>query len=255
MLTTGEATAAEVVRCLTGVLAVESSDSVIEPYLGLAGDVAQLWASDAERPVLTAEVAAAATALARDPDRRQVALRTVARTAPDLDAVAALLAQAGDDVDLRWRALVRKAQLGGDIAAEVESLVKQDPDPDARLRVLTVRAAVPDSAEKAALWGMLVDRTVPIGAFTKVATAFWSPGQDQVLSPYAERFVQLLPHLDRGGMIPAMTHTRRLFPLFSIDEDFLATAQAAAERAAPVVRKTLLERSDEVRRMLRSRTR
>jgi aminopeptidase N len=255
LLVTGEATAAEAVRCLTGVLAVETSDTVIEPYLGLAGDIAQLWASDAERPVLTAEVAAAALALARNPDRRQVALRTLARTAADLDAVAALLAGAGDDVDLRWRALVRKAGLGGDTAAEVANLLKQDPDPDAGLRALTVRAAVPDSGEKAAIWEMLVDRTVPIGAFGKVATAFWSPDQDELLSPYAQRFVELLPHLDRGGMIPAMTHTSRLFPLFAINENFLATAERAAERAAPVVRKTLLERSDEVRRMLRSRAR
>jgi aminopeptidase N len=253
MLLTGEATAAEVAHCLIGVLAVETSDSVIEPYLGLAADVAELWASDADRPGLTAEVAAAAAAVARDPARRRVALRTLARTAADLDAVAALLADAGDNVDLRWRALVREAQLGGDTTAEVENLLRQDPDPDARLRALAVRAAAPDSDQKAAVWGMLVDRTVPIAAFGRVATAFWSPGQDELLSPYAERFVELLPHLDRGGMIPAMTHTNRLFPLFAIDDDFLAVAEAAAEGAAPVVRKTVLGRSDEVRRMLRSR--
>jgi aminopeptidase N len=253
LLLTGEASAAEVVRCLTGVLAVETSDSVIEPYLGLAADVAELWAPDADRAALTAEVAAAAATLARDTARREVALRTLARTAGDLDAVAALLAEAGDNVDLGWRALVRTAQLGGDTAAEVERLLAADPDPDARLRALAVRAATPDAGEKAAIWGMLVDRTVPIGAFGRVATAFWSPDQDELLSPYAERFVGLLPQLDRGGMIPAMTHTTRLFPLFAIDDGFLASAEAAAGRAAPVVRKRLLERSDEVRRMLRSR--
>jgi aminopeptidase N len=242
-----------VLTCLLGVLAVETSDSVIEPYLNLAGDVAELWASDAERPALTAAVAAASAGLAGQPGRRQVALRTLARTAGDLAAVAALQAEAGDDVDLGWRALVRKAQLGGDTAAEAERLLDQDPDPDARLRALIVRAAVPDAGEKAAIWRMLADRVVPIGAFGRVATAFWSPGQDALLSPYAERFVELLPHLDRGGMIPAMTHTNRLFPLFAIDDAFLVRAEAAAQRAAPVVRKTLLERSDEVRRMLRSR--
>ena len=36
MLVTGEATAAEAVRCLTAVLAAETSDSVIEPYLDRA---------------------------------------------------------------------------------------------------------------------------------------------------------------------------------------------------------------------------
>ena len=253
MLVTGEATASEVLACLLGVLAVETSDSVVEPYLNLAGDLAELWASDAERPTLTAAVAAVSAGLAAQPGRRQVALRTLARTAGDLAAVAALQAEAGDDVDLGWRALVRKAQLGGDTTAESARLLGQDPDPDARVRALIVRAAAPDAREKAAIWRMLADRVVPIGAFGRVATAFWSPGQDALLSPYAERFVELLPHLDRGGMIPAMTHTNRLFPLFAIDDAFLVRAEAAAQQVAPVVRKTLLERSDEVRRMLRSR--
>lgn len=50
-----------------------------------------------------------------------------------------------------------------------------------------------------------------------------------------------------------MTFTHRLFPLFGIDDSFFARAERAAEGAAPVVRKTLAERGDEVRRMLRSR--
>ena len=61
------------------------------------------------------------------------------------------------------------------------------------------------------------------------------------------------PGLHRGGMIHGMAFTHRLFPLFGIDEAFLARAAAAGEGAAPVVRKTVAERSDEVRRMLRSR--
>jgi aminopeptidase N len=48
-------------------------------------------------------------------------------------------------------------------------------------------------------------------------------------------------------------YTSRLFPMFAIDEAFLVRVQAAAQRAAPVVRQTVLERSDRVRRMLRAR--
>jgi aminopeptidase N len=253
MLTTGEATAVEVARCLTAVLARETSDSVIEPYLRLAGDAAELWAGDAARAGLTAEVFAACVALAEHAGRRQVALRAQARTAGDLDTVAALQAEAGDDVDLRWRALVRKAQLGGDTGAEVEQLLDRDPDPDARLRALAVRAGTPAADEKAAIWQLLVDRAVPISASGLVAAAFWCPGQDDLLAPYAERYLELLPDLHHGGMIPGMVYTARLFPMFAIDEAFLVRAQAAARQAAPVVRQTLLERSDKVRRMLRAR--
>jgi aminopeptidase N len=253
MLTTGEATAAEVANCLTAVLARETSDSVIEPYLRLAGDAAELWAGDAVSAGLTAEVFAVGVALAKHAGRRQVALRTQARTAGDLDAVAALQAEAGDDVDLQWRALVRKAQLGGDTGAEVERLLGRDPDPDARLRALAVRAAAPAAGEKAAIWQLLVDRAVPITASGVVATAFWRPGQDDLLAPYAERYLELLPQLHHGGMIPGTVYTGRLFPMFAIDEAFLVRVQAAAQRAAPVVRQTVLERSDRVRRMLRAR--
>ena len=253
MLTTGEAGVDEAVRCLTSVLAVETSDAVIEPYLQLAGDAAELWAGDGRRGALLADVAAVCTALAARPGTRQVALRGLARGAADLGAVARVWEQAGQDADLGWRALVRKAELGGDTGDEVRDLLARDPDPDAKYRALAVRAAAPDAGEKAAVWRSLaVDRTVPIGSAGAVAAAFWRPGQDDLLAPYAERYLELLPELHRGGMIPAMLYTYRLFPLFGIDAGFLPRAEAAAGDA-PVVQKTVLERADQVRRMLRSR--
>jgi aminopeptidase N len=254
MLVTGEAGTAEVVHCLTAVLAAETADSVIEPYLLLAGNAAELWSGPAERPALTAEVAATCTELARRPGRRQVALRGLARTAGDLDEVARLQAEAEDDVDLQWRALVRKAELGGETAEETRQLLERDPDPDAQFWGYAVRAAAGDAAAKETAWQALaVDRAVPVGSFGKVAKAFWRPGQDEVLAPYAERYLALLPSLDRGGMIPAMYYTSQLFPLFAVDEAFLDRVQQTAEQAAPVVAKTALTRIDEVRRMLRSR--
>jgi aminopeptidase N len=254
MLVTGEATAAEVVGCLTGVLASETADSVVEPYLTLARDAAELWSADAERIRLTAAVASACKDLAAHAGRRQVALRALASTCGDLDGLAWLQAQAGDDADLHWRVLVRKAELGGETAAEVGKLLDRDPDPDARFRVFAVRAAAPDAAEKAVIWRTLaVDRAVPVGFVHQVATAFWRPGQHDLLAPYAERYLELIPELDRGGMTTAMVFTNRLFPLFAVDEAFLGRAQASADLAPPVVRKTLMERADLVRRMLRSR--
>ena len=100
---------------------------------------------------------------------------------------------------------------------------------------------------------MVTDRVVPIGSVHQVAAAFWRPGQDDLLAPYAQRYLNLVPDLHRGGMTPAMEFTNQLFPLFAIDQTFLDTAQTAARQAAPVVRKTLTERADVVRRMLHSR--
>jgi aminopeptidase N len=254
MLTTGEATAAEAGRCLTSVLAAETSDAVIEPYLTLAANIAELWAPPADRVALSAEVAAACRSLAADPGRRQVALRGLARTATTADDLGWLRQQAGDDVDLHWRALIREAELGGDVTAESDLLLTLDPDPDAWLRALTVRAALPDAATKAEVWQqMAVDRTVPVNSVGLVAAAFWCPGQDTLLAPYAERYLEALPKLHQGGMILAMSYTRRLFPLHAIDATYIERARHASQEAVPVVRTTLLERSDEVSRMLRAR--
>ncbi|MEW2300174.1 aminopeptidase N [Streptomyces sp. NPDC006655] len=253
MLTAGEATAAEAGRSLTAVLAAETSDAVIEPCLHLATTVAELWAPPAERPALSRAVAAVCRRLAADPGRRQVALRGLARTA-DAEHLAWLRDQAGDDVDLRWRALVREAELGGDTSAESAALLERDPDPEAWVRALTVRAAAPDPAAKAEVWQRLaVDRAVPVHAVSTVAAGFWRPGQDAQLAPYAQHYLDAVPGLDQGGMIPAMVYASQLFPLFAVDGAYLEKAQRAARQVAPVVRNTLLERADAVRRMLRAR--
>ena len=249
MLCTGEAVPAEVLTCLTGVLGAETSDSVIEPYLRLAGEIVDMWS----RPGLAPQLYDAVVQLAAQPARRQVAQRVVARYLPDLDAVASLQDTVGDDVDLQWRILVRKAELGGDTAAEVAALLERDPDPDAQQRAVMVRAAIPDAAAKAEVWEALVTRKVPFSAVGRVTQSFWLPGHDELYAPYADKYLDLLPGLHRGGMIPAMTYTMRLFPVFGVDEEFLARAEKTAEQAAPVVRKELVEKADTVRRMLRSR--
>ncbi|MFI7404293.1 aminopeptidase N [Streptomyces sp. NPDC049541] len=256
MLTTGEATAVEAGQCITAVLAAETSDAVIEPYLTLAANIAELWAPPGDRAELTAAVARTCRELAADPGRRQVALRGLARSATTDEDLAWLREQAGDDVDLHWRALVRAAELGGDVSSEARLLLERDPDPDAWIRALTVRAAVPDAAAKAEVWQQLVvDRTVPVSGVGQVAAAFWRPGQDDLLSPYTQRYLEVIPHLHQGGMIPAMGYTSHLFPPHAIDSGYIETAQQIAAEAVPVVRNTLLERSDTVRRMLRSRSR
>jgi aminopeptidase N len=158
-------------------------------------------------------------------------------------------------VDLLWRALVREAELGGDVSSESALLLERDPDPDAWVRALTVRAALPDPAAKAEVWQKLaVDRAVPVNSVGQVAAAFWRPDQDALLKPYTRHYLDSIPHLHRGGMIPAMVFAGQLFPPHAIDPTYIEEAQKASDEAAPVVRNTLLERSDTVKRMLHSRT-
>ena len=105
------------------------------------------------------------------------------------------------------------------------------------------------------MWQALAeDRSVPVARVGRVASSFWAAEQGELTAPYAEKYLGLLHTLDRGGMIPAMVYTRRLFPLFGIETGYLARAEQAATTAAPVVRKSLVERADEVRRMLAARS-
>ena len=252
-LITGEATAAETASALVSVLDVETAAAVVEPYLTLAGDTAEYWSPEADQARIAAQVAQVCGRLAEHPSRRRVALRALARVTPDPDA---LLAVAGDDVDLAWRALVRKAELGGDPTAEVEALLARDPDPDVKMRALAVRTAAPDAAAKAETWRALVAREIPVAYIRPVTTAFWRPSQDDLLTEYAEKYLALLPTLYQGSMIPALYNSLHLFPVFAIDEAYLArlAEAAAADDVAAVVSKTAAERSDEVSRMLRSRS-
>jgi len=189
-----------------------------------------------------------------NPDRRRVALRVLASVGASPAELDEVRAQAGDDVDLQWRVLVRASELGADTDDEAQRLLAIDPDPDAKFRAVAVRAAAPDADRKADAWrAMADDREVPIGLVSAVSQAFWRPGQEELLAPYGDRYLALLGDLDRRGMISAMHYTGRLFPLYAIDASFIDRALTASEGSSPVVRKSLLGRADLMRRVLRSR--
>jgi aminopeptidase N len=100
-----------------------------------------------------------------------------------------------------------------------------------------------------------VERTVPVQSARTVTSALWRPGQEEVLAPYADRYLEALPSLHEGGMIPGLALTHTLFPVYAIDEAWVDRAREVARaQAAPVVVGSLTERSEEVLRMLRART-
>ncbi len=254
LLVSGEAPAAEVVECLVGVLHAETAPTCVEPYLALVTRVAEYWSPEAERAGLSRLVAQTCAEFVEQGRYQQPALRALARTG-SLEDLGQLDEAVAADVDLRWRVLARRAELG-DVPAdsELDGLVEQDPDPEAWVRALTVRTAAADAEAKALAWSTLAERKVPISSAGQVAAAFWRPGQDEVLAPYAERYLEAVPTLDHGGMIQAMGYARALFPVFAIDADYLDRAVALSQDTAPIVRARVEERADEVRRMLVTRS-
>ncbi|MGH3498097.1 MAG: aminopeptidase N [Nocardioidaceae bacterium] len=257
LLITGSTPADGVVRCINSVLRHETTDSVIEPFVQLAVQAAQHWAPNDQREQLLSEVADTAIALAgRDESLRVVGTRALARTAVTDDQLAVLDKLAADDVDLGWRALTRLSALGRLDGARIERLRKADPDPDVWTRVLAVEAAQPSSEAKGTAWATIMDeRKVPIGSLFDVAEAFWQPSQAPLLTPYSDRYLQVLPKLGSSGMLAAMGVAVGMFPLVGTGRDFVDRVRSAVDdpSVSPLVGRRVLERADSLSRILDAR--
>jgi aminopeptidase N len=248
--------ARDFVRSTNAVLAKETADALVEPFLNLVVSGAERWAPDRERDELLGSVADVCLQMAQDESRKVVALRGLARTAVTDEQLRSLRELTADDVDLSWRALIRFAALGQFDDQEVDALRRRDPDPDSRLRALAVETARPSAAAKEAAWTALVDQhKVPVGNMQEVAQAFWQPSQAEQLDPFPERYLATLPALGGSGMIIAMVTASVMFPMFGVGQEFLDRVQAVASSpdVSPVVQHRVLERADQLSRMLRAR--
>jgi aminopeptidase N len=256
LLITGGAPAVDVVRSLRGVIGVEA-ESLLEPFLNLAIRVAEWWAPQYVRERLLEELADVCVELNDRPEHRAAAMRGLARTAITRSHFE-LLDVAADTPDLRWRVLTRRAEYDQADDAQISEVQAADPDPDAWIRALTVRAARPSASDKDRVWRAIIDeQSVPVAAFGAVGQAFWRPGQGSVLAPYPTRFLDALPEISERGMIFGLSATGSMFPMTSIDEDYLDQLddRLRSGTLAPVVANRGIERAYEVRRMIASRAR
>ncbi|MGW4155353.1 aminopeptidase N [Micromonospora chersina] len=255
MLTTGEVATEDFVRCATGALLRESTDAVVEPLLTLAVRAGEYWSPDSTRNELLASIADTCLALAADPAREQVALRTLARTATTPQQLSQL-AERATTPDLRWRRLSRLAELGQVDPAEVDALEREDTNPDAWIKAVLVRAAQPSAEAKRAAWEVLVEqRRVPAGMMREAGRAFWRPSAGDVLRPFADTYIAAVPSMHEGGMLWALVLSSGMFPAVGVDRSVADRLEETADRAgvSALVSKSVRERVDELRRMLRAR--
>jgi aminopeptidase N len=131
-------------------------------------------------------------------------------------------------------------------------LQARDPDPDVWVRALSVRAAQPAAAAKDEVWdAVVVTPRVPLGDVSEVAAAFWQPDQAELLRPFSERYLDVLPTLGDAGMIQSLAVGSRMFPVVGADLEFVERAdELATAIREPVVARILRERSHELRAML-----
>ncbi len=250
LLYDGELTAQQFVDCGVGVLTRETADSVIEPSLGLLVDTADLWSSPSGRDELLSQVADLCLSLADMPDRRLAAIRGLARSATTAGQLEALSTHVTEP-DLRWRRLIRLAELGQLDESDLEQLLTEDPDPDAWMNAVRVRAAVPSAEAKAEAWrAVVVDRKIPPDFLFEVGRAFWRPSQEDLLTPYAEKFLQVLGQFGDSGTMWGLGLSGGFYPMVGGEDGFLVRLGDAAgdDGVIPLVRQKVRERNDRRRR-------
>jgi aminopeptidase N len=257
MLYDGELTAQQFIDCGVGVLTHETVDSVIEPLLGRLIDAADHWAPTTARDPLLSRVGDLCLSLADEPGRRLAALRGLAQSATTAEQLEALATHATGP-DLRWRRLIRLAELDLLDESEVESLLAEDPDPDAWVNALRAHTARPTTVAKQSAWqAVMVDRKIPPDALGLVGRSFWRPGQDELLMPYAEEYLQSLPEIGDAGMLLALCMSRGFYPAVGGEDHFLDRLSTAAgqDSVSPIVRQNVRELNDRRRRREAARTR
>ncbi|MFG1609851.1 aminopeptidase N [Actinoplanes sp. NPDC049265] len=243
---------AELIGYAAEALPVETDPIVRDDLLRTAVAAAVDWAGEPGDRLFTACVALASEV----PPARTAALRAALDVARTTGQLATLEGLVGDSFDLRWRWLARAAAVGEHDPAAVERLLASDPDPDAPWSALAVRAARPDAAAKEEAWqAIFTERRVPPSTFGAVGRAFWQPGQESVLSPYPDRYVEELPRLAAAHLTITVAVLRHLFPRHGVDAGFPDRATAAADRPemSPSAAARLRAQADVLARMLRAR--
>ena len=254
MLAYGEATAAEYLSCAGGALRTETVSAVVQAELGPVLTAAEYWTAAGERERILADVAELATELAGRPDVRDAALRTLARTAATQQQLGLVAEAAEDDPSIGWLLQARLAELGRIDEPAIRALEERDPDPDAWVSALAARTAAPDIQAKEAAWqSVFVDNRVPSDRIQQIGTAFWRPGQADLLADYPQRYLDALPRL--GGGLLTLAYVCRVFFPYLADASFADAVDEliARDDVNPTVTLVLRERNDTLRRMLRSR--
>ncbi|HET8602802.1 MAG TPA: aminopeptidase N [Marmoricola sp.] len=249
-----EAAGADLVDCVVTALTVERDPTLVELFLDLALDAAELWTP--RHDVAHQKQRLADTALALADEVAQPALRLLALCASTDEHFARLAESTASDQVLQWRVLARRAEVGEYDADEAAAAEARDPDPDAAVWALAVRAARPEVAAKEEAWQpLMVERAIARTEARRLLTRmFWRPAQADLLRPFADRYLEVMRGFD-GGMLSGMSLIADMFPDVVGDEDFLVASAAVTENDAvmPLVRQGLMRGNDVLARQLRAR--
>jgi aminopeptidase N len=200
----GLSTAGEFLAIVQGHLAEETDPVVFDSVLRrVTRQVVPQWTApealpDAERVV--AEVCA--TALdAGDPDRGLAAMRRLAMTTTDVSLLRRWLdsgeARPGLEVDrdTRWIVVRRLVELGAADTDLVETESSTDRSSNGHQASLAALAGRPHAAAKDDAWRRICDPHVSNRDFSALVSGLWTPGQEELFTPYLDRYLEDAPHI------------------------------------------------------------
>jgi aminopeptidase N len=191
-------------------------------------------------------------------EHQLAAFRAAVKSATDTDLLRGWLSATPTgidaDLDVRWRVLARLAALGGTDAAELDAELAADPTGLARVEHTRARAALPTSEAKEFAWARLTGEAPASNYETEAAgLGLWTPGQDDLTSPYVDRYLEAVPGLAavHSGWVLGEA-TEAFFPITVLDRGLVERAWALADTPglAPAVRRRLRDVTDRLRRMV-----
>ncbi|MEA5155064.1 aminopeptidase N [Raineyella sp.] len=269
----GELLAADYVTMVLGAVGRETDPTAVQRTLGQALTAVTFYAPAEQRQQLGHELEKGLAHLVagaeRGSDRQLTFVRTLASAAGSAAAGEVVRAWfAGEeqvpgleiDTDLRWHLLTQLARLGLAGTAEIAAELDRDHTISGEQSAAAARAALPDATDKAEAWRLATAAAdVPNETQRSICLSFWRPGQEDLLRPYADRFLDVIKVMgagaggwDKKGIALRENVLKHLFPALVADEAFLAgldTFLAENELTTPI-RRSLAESRDDAYRAL-----
>jgi aminopeptidase N len=207
------------------------------------------WTSPESRPVAEQAVArVCAEALeAGDPARGLAGMRRLAMFSDDTallrDWLASGQVRPGLDVDrdTRWSVVRRLVQLGAEGEAAIEREEAADRSASGHQSALAARATRPEAHAKEEAWQQLLDPHVSNRDFGAIVAGLWTAGQEDLVAPYLDRYLEDAPGMAARGQAFA-ADVALAAPQFPMSLPRLERFRTDLEAAAAQTTNTVLQR-------------
>ena len=138
------------------------------------------------------------------------------------------------DADRRWRIVTALARLGEITAEEIDAEAANDLTITGAQFAAGARSALATEEAKAKAWQSATeDGSIPNGTYFELCTKFWQPRQEELLSGYAEKYLEMARAIsgktgiwENRGHATIQTALTGLWPLPVISWEFVAQAEA-----------------------------